>query len=299
MQWEFLLSIFLRKAFYINMLRAAVPVTLPAIGEVIGERAGVINIALEALIVLGAATSVYVGLRTGILVLAILAGLLVGVLVGLVHALIAVYMKGDQIVDGIGLNIFADGFVIVSMAIAYGMYGTSPSLPKDVRVPKIWGLSPFVITIIVLGIITWYILGKTKWGLRLRAVGENPVAADAAGINVFRVRTIATVIASVVASAGGVFLGLDWLGACSKYISAGRGFIALALVVFSRWNPLYALLGGLIFGFTYSLSLSIPSGIVPDQLLYMLPYLVTLLIAAGFLGGARPPAASGKPYERV
>ena len=299
MQWGFILSIFLRPTFYINVLRATVPVTLPAIGEVIGERAGVVNIALEALIVLGAATSVYVGLRTGVLGLAILAGLAVGVLVGLIHAAIAVYLKGDQIVDGIGINMFADGFAIVSMAIAYGMYGTSPSLPPEVRVPGIYGISPFALAMIAIGIISWYALEKTKWGLRLRAVGEDPVAADAAGINVFVLRTIAAVIASVLAAAGGVFLGLDWLGACSKYVSAGRGFIALALVVFSRWNPFLALLGGLIFGFTYALSLSIPSGLVPDQVLYVLPYLVTLLIAAGFLGGARPPASCGKPYERI
>lgn len=298
MQWEFILRIFLRATFYLSVLRMMVPIALAAIGEVIGERAGVVNIGLEGIIMLGAVFSVYVGhmfLNTWI---AILAGLGVGILVGLLHAALTTYLAGDQIIDGVGLNMLAFGLGVVMIAMRWGMYGTTPSLPFDIRVPTFRGLSPFVPFTVIAALAAWFVLEKTSWGLRLKACGEDPVAAEAAGISVFKTRTIATVIGSALTSLAGVFLGIDWLGAYTRDISAGRGFIALALVVFSSWNPVGAVLGGLVFGFFYAFSLSIPSGIVPDQLLYVMPYVVTLLITIAFVARSRPPAAVGRPYKK-
>jgi len=294
-----LLKFLLYPTFYAGMLRMMVPITLGAVGEIISERSGVVNIGLEGIMMLGALVSTYVGHFTGSMTLAMISGLIVGLAAGLLHAGIAVNLAGDQIIDGVGLNLFAVGIGEVLLYLTWGSFATSPQLPPEVRVPSIHGFSPFVILTLLVAAATWAIVEKTRWGLRLKAVGEDPVAAEAAGIDVFRVRTIATVVGSLLTTSAGVFLSLDWLGAYTKNISAGRGFIALALVVFSRWNPLTALLGGLIFGFLFQLSQSIPSGVVPDQILWALPYLVTLLISAGFLAKARPPGAVGRPYKRV
>ncbi len=299
MQLSEILSFLLYPTFYAGMLRMMVPITLGAVGEVIGERSGVVNIGLEGTMMLGALVSTYVGHFTGSMILAMLAGLAVGLAAGLLHAEIAVKLAGDQIIDGVGLNLFAVGIGEVLLYVTWGSFATSPQLPPEVRVPSIYGFSPFVLFTLFIAALDWFVIEKTRWGLRLKAVGEDPVAAEAAGIDVFKVRTIATIICSLLTASAGVFLALDWLGAYTKNISAGRGFIALALVVFSRWNPLTALLGGLIFGFLFQLSQSIPSGVVPDQFLWALPYLVTLLISAGFLAKARPPGAVGRPYKRV
>ncbi len=299
MPWLKILSFLLYPTFYAGMLRLMVPIVLGALGEIISERSGVVNIGLEGIILLGALFSTYVGHKTVNLWFAIGAGLFVGLLIGLLHALIAVYLAGDQIIDGVGLNMFALGIGEVVLYLTWGSFATSPQLPRESRVPSISGFSPFIILTIALAITSWFILEKTRWGLRLKAVGENPVAAEAAGIDVYKVRFIATMIGSVLTALAGIFLALDWLGGYTKNVSAGRGFIALALVVFSRWNPIVALGGGLIFGFCYAFSLSIPSGIIADQVLYSVPYVATLLISMGFLAKARPPAAVGRPYKRV
>ncbi len=294
-----ILRFLLYPTFYAGVLRMMVPITLGAVGEIISERSGVVNIGLEGIMMLGALVSTYVGHFTGSMVLAMMSGLVVGLAAGFLHAGIAVNLAGDQVIDGVGLNLFAVGIGEVLLYLTWGSFATSPQLPPEARIPSIHGFSPFVILTLLVAAATWFVFEKTRWGLRLKAVGEDPVAAEAAGIDVFKVRIIATVVGSLLTASAGVFLSLDWLGAYTKNISAGRGFIALALVVFSRWNPLTALLGGLIFGFLFQLSQSIPSGVVPDQILWALPYLVTLLVSAGFLAKARPPGAVGKPYKRV
>ncbi|PNV77841.1 MAG: ABC transporter permease [Thermoproteota archaeon] len=275
-----------------------VPITLAAIGEIIAERSGVVNIGLEGIIMLGALSSVYVGYFTGNLYLALLAGISTGIALGILHALISIYLAGDQIVVGVGLNLFAYGIGVVTLYLTWGTFANSPIIPKGAQIPKFYGFSPFVPFTIAVGIIAWYMIERTSIGLRLKAVGENPRAADSAGINVFKIRFFATLVGSVLAALGGVFLGLDWLASYTRDISAGRGFIALAMVVFSRWNPIIAVFSGLLFGFLFAISLSIPSGIVPDQVIWSIPYIATVLVAAGFVAKTRAPAALGKPYKR-
>ncbi|MGB9631111.1 MAG: ABC transporter permease [Candidatus Methanodesulfokora sp.] len=293
-----ILSIFVEPSFYLGALRLMVPITLAAIGEIIAERSGVVNIGLEGIIMLGALSSVYVGYFTGNLYLALLAGISTGIALGILHALISIYLAGDQIVVGVGLNLFAYGIGVVTLYLTWGTFANSPIIPKGAQIPKFYGFSPFVPFTIAVGIIAWYMIERTSIGLRLKAVGENPRAADSAGINVFKIRFFATLVGSVLAALGGVFLGLDWLASYTRDISAGRGFIALAMVVFSRWNPIIAVFSGLLFGFLFAISLSIPSGIVPDQVIWSIPYIATVLVAAGFVAKTRAPAALGKPYKR-
>jgi len=293
-----LLEIFLTATFYIGMFRFMVPITLSALGEIVAEKSGVVNIGLEGMIMLGGLASVFVGYFTANVWLALGAGIGVGAAVGALHAFIAIYLRGDQIVDGVGINLFAYGIGVIVLYLTWGTFANSPIIPLSARVPSIFGVSPFVPFTLVMCALVWYFLEKTTYGLRLRAVGENPEVAEAAGINVYRVRLAATIFGAVLSTLAGAFLGIDWLASYARDISAGRGFIALALVVFSKWNPLILIGGGLLFGFFYDFAISIRSGIVPDQLLGAIPYIATLVIVSGLVGRARPPKASGKPYKR-
>ncbi|MGB9728463.1 MAG: ABC transporter permease [Thermoprotei archaeon] len=291
-------SIFFSPVFYLNMLKFMTPITIAALGEIIAERSGIVNIGLEGLIILGALSSVFFGIFSGNVVIALLAGILTGIISGIIYAIIVIYLKGDQIVTGIGLNLFAYGFGVIVLYFTWGTFANSPYLPPSSMMPKLWGVSPLIPLTIFLSILTWYVFKYTSIGLRVKAVGENPEVAESAGINIYRIRTIATIIGATLATMGGIFMGIDWLNQYTRDIAGGRGFIALALVVFSNWNPLRLIAGGFIFGFLYALSLSIPSGIIPDQFLSALPYIATLLVVAGYAGKAKPPAALGKPYTR-
>jgi simple sugar transport system permease protein len=293
-----LTQVFLSTAFYLGMLRFMVPITLSALGEVVAEKSGIVNIGLEGMIMLGGLASVCTAWFTGNLWLALGAGMAVGVVVGLVHAFIAIYLKGDQIVDGVGINLFAYGIGVIVLYLTWGTFANSPYIPLSARVPTFYGVSPFMPFTLIMCVAVWYFLQKTTYGLRLRAAGEDPEVAEAAGINVNRIRLLATIFGAVLSCLAGAFLGIDWLASYARDLSAGKGFIALALVVFSKWNPLILIGGGLIFGFFLNLALSIPSGIVPDQLLYAVPYIATLVIVSGVVGRARAPKSSGKPYKK-
>jgi len=228
-------------------------------------------------------------------------------LLGMLHGFITVYLKGDHVIPGIGVNLLALGVVAFGITAYWGTAGQH-QVPTNVRVAPIintpyGSLSPMVLITIAIAILTHWVLFRTPLGLRIRAVGENPEAADALGINVERYRFLATVYGAMLAGLGGAFMSVDWLGTVTKQLSAGRGFIALANMVFSGWNPLRALLGGFIFGFFDNLSVWVRTNpeiqrIVPWQFVATLPYLVTLIIVAGIIGKVRPPKADGKPYKR-
>ena len=288
--------------FLLSAARAMVPITLAAIGEIITERAGVVNIGLEGILLLSGLFSAVVSLATNSVFLGVLTGVFVGLAIGALHALISVTLRGNQIVSGVGINTFALGFVVVVLISLYGSYGQTPETPPIPRIPVAGGsISYFFIATLIIGALAWWALFRTKWGLRLRAVGENPMAADAMGINVFRIRIIATVLGAMLTGLAGAYLVLDYVGYFTKHISAGRGFIALANVVFSNWNPLIALLGGFLFGFFEALAIYLqiiylsPSH---QYVLKMIPYIATLVIVSIAMKRVRPPAALGKPYSR-
>jgi simple sugar transport system permease protein len=229
----------------------------------------------------------------------------VGALIGLVFGTISTSLRGSQLISGVGINLLALGFVALMLSVmgAPGFH----SVAREVQVPLIplgvGNLSPLVPITVAIAIGVWWLLRRTQLGIWIRAVGENPAAADVAGIRVNRVRLGAAVAAGVLAGLAGAYLSIDWFGAVTKEITAGRGFIALAIVVFSGLNPLLALLGGFIFGFFDGLATWVATypgikDIIPWQFVAMMPYVVTLAVVAGMIGRVRFPSALGVPYLR-
>ncbi|MHC8865796.1 ABC transporter permease [Arenicellales bacterium IMCC57338] len=286
-------------------LHAMVPITLAAIGETIEESAGLFNIGLEGILLFGALAGALGAQASGSALVGLFTGMGVGALIGLVFGTISTSLRGSQLISGVGINLLALGFVALMLSVmgAPGFH----SVAREVQVPLIplgvGNLSPLVPITVVVAIGVWWLLRRTQLGIWIRAVGENPAAADVAGIRVNRVRLGAAVAAGVLAGLAGAYLSIDWFGAVTKEITAGRGFIALAIVVFSGLNPLLALLGGFIFGFFDGLATWVATypgikDIIPWQFVAMMPYVVTLAVVAGMIGRVRFPSALGVPYLR-
>ena len=284
-------------------LRAMVPITLAALGEVFGEWAGVVNIGLEGIMTVSAFTAALASWATRNPWVGVLAGLLTGALVGLLHGFIAVRLRGNQIISGVGINLLGMGAVGFGTWALWG--AKSPMLERHLWIPEVpgLGLSPFVLLTPALALLTWWLLFRTALGLRVRAVGENPMAADVVGVPVEKLRLLAVVYGGGLGGLAGAFLSLDWLHTVSATLPAGRGFIALANVVFSKLNPFLALLGGFLFGYFDALGIQLASvaglsGGVPYQFIRMIPYAATLLVVTLAIGRARFPKALGQPYRR-
>ena len=286
-------------------LHAMVPITLAAIGETIEESAGLFNIGLEGMLLISALTGALGAEYTGSAVGGLLVGLSTGALLGLVFGVINTYWKGDQLITGVGINLFALGFVAF-MLVNLGAPGFH-TVPRDVQIKLIplgvGALSPLVLVTVAMAFVVYWLLHRTQLGIRIKAVGENPAAADVAGISVNAVRLGTAIAAGALVGLAGAYLSVDWFGAVTKEVSAGRGFIALATVVFSGLNPLLALLGGFIFGFfdgfaTWVATYPKIKEIIPWQFVAMAPYIVTLLVVAGVIGRVRFPKALGNPYLR-
>jgi len=290
--------------FFIS-LHAMVPITLAAIGETIEESAGLFNIGLEGMLLISALTGALGAEYTGSAVGGLLVGLSTGALLGLVFGVINTYWKGDQLITGVGINLLALGFVAF-MLVNLGAPGFH-TVPRDVQIKLIplgvGALSPLVLVTVAMAFVVYWLLHRTQLGIRIKAVGENPAAADVAGISVNAVRLGTAIAAGALVGLAGAYLSVDWFGAVTKEVSAGRGFIALATVVFSGLNPLLALLGGFIFGFfdgfaTWVATYPKIKEIIPWQFVAMAPYIVTLLVVAGAIGRVRFPKALGTPYLR-
>ena len=286
-------------------LHAMVPITLAAIGETIEESAGLFNIGLEGMLLISALTGALGAEYTGSAMGGLLVGLSTGALLGLVFGVINTYWKGDQLITGVGINLLALGFVAF-MLVNLGAPGFH-TVPRDVQIKLIplgvGALSPLVLVTVAMAFVVYWLLHRTQLGIRIKAVGENPAAADVAGISVNAVRLGTAIAAGALVGLAGAYLSVDWFGAVTKEVSAGRGFIALATVVFSGLNPLLALLGGFIFGFfdgfaTWVATYPKIKEIIPWQFVAMAPYIVTLLVVAGAIGRVRFPKALGTPYLR-
>lgn len=284
-------------------LHAMVPITLTAVGEIVGETAGLFNIGLEGILLISAFTGTMGAEAAGPWV-GLLVGMGTGAVIGLVFSVINTYWKGDQMITGIGINLFAMGFVAFGLIMlgAPGFHAVSASARMTPIKTPVGNLSPIILLALVAPFGIYWFLNRTRAGLILKAAGENPEAADVAGINVNLTRLLATTFGGMLAGLGGAYMSISWIGSVTKGISAGRGFIALATVVFSGLNPLFALLGGFIFGFFQSLATWIQnlpgSKAVPWQFISMIPYIVTLLVVAGVIGRVRFPKALGEPYKR-
>lgn len=287
-------------ALLFSTIRLATPLLLAALGGLFSERSGIINIALEGLMLAGAFTAAAVTHFVGSPWIGLLAGIAAGVLVAAVHAVACIRFKADQVVSGTAINILMLGIPAFISGALFASTGSTPQIPKENLIP--W--TPIVLAFLVLVPLTWYVLYRTPFGLRLRAVGENPEAADAAGINVKRLRYTAVLISGALAALGGAYLSIGQSSLFTRNMTAGRGFIALAALIFGKWRPVQTMLACLLFGFTEAIAIQLqgvkmPSGDeIPNQFIQIIPYLLTIIVLAGFIGHSRAPRALGIPYEK-
>ncbi|HEX8706951.1 MAG TPA: ABC transporter permease [Pyrinomonadaceae bacterium] len=287
-------------ALILSTIRLATPLLLAALGGLFSERSGVINIALEGLMLAGAFTAAAVTHFTGSPWVGLLAGVLAGVAVAGIHAVACIRFRADQVVSGTAINILMLGIPAFVSGALFASTGSTPQIPQQNLIP--W--TPIVLGFLVLVPLTWYVLYRTPFGLRLRAVGENPEAADAAGINVLGIRYTAVLISGALAALGGAYLSIGQSSLFTRNMTAGRGFIALAALIFGKWRPVQTMLACLLFGFTEAVAIQLqgvklPSGDeIPNQFIQIIPYLLTIIVLAGFIGLSRAPRALGIPYEK-
>jgi simple sugar transport system permease protein len=298
-------------ALFFSTLRQAAPLLLTSLGGLFSERSGVVNIALEGMILFGAAAAAItvnrIEVATGGLEAfwipwaGLLMGAIVGGLVGLVHAVATIKYRADQIVSGTAINIAALGAPSIVLQVLYNNTSTSQEVQN--RLPNVdlgaGSVSILVIFAFLLVPLVWWVLFKTPWGLRLRAVGEHPEAAETMGVNVIRMRYTAVILSGVLAGIAGAYLSIGFLNQFIRAMSAGAGFIALAALIFGKWHPFGVLGATLLFGFAQALAIQLQGGdILPATIVQALPFILTMLVLAGFIGRSRPPAAVGKPYDK-
>ncbi|WP_203138924.1 ABC transporter permease [Microbacterium sp. JZ31] len=292
-------------------LSISVPIVFGAMGGVIGERVGVVNVAIEGQLLLGAFSAAVIGSLTGNPYVGLIGAMIGGVLVSLVLAVFAIKYIVEQVIVGVVLNVlvtgltgFFYGILLVPNEEVVNRPATFPRLPIPglVEIPVLGPVlfnQPFIVYLmyITVAVVAWG-LYRTRWGLRLRAVGEHPQAADTVGIKVNPTRFWNVSLAGAVAGVGGAYFTLVSVPQFGEEMTGGLGFIALAAVIFGRWDPIRAALAALLFGFATNLQnlLTVLGSPIPGQFMQMLPYVVTILAVAGFVGQSRGPAAAGKPY---
>lgn len=294
--------------YFSSSLSLTVPLAFAALGGLFAERSGVINIGLEGLLLTGAFVGAATSVFTQNLGIAILFAIFIGGCVGGLHAYLCISLNVNQIVSGLAINLAAAGLTAYGARLFFST-GTI-ALPTLTKI-EIWGLRSIPILgvlfqqdilcylLLVLIALSTYILFKTHWGLTVRAVGESAIAADATGISVIKVRYICVILSGILASLGGVYLALVHVGFFTEGMSAGKGFIAIAAIIFGRWHPVYTSLACFLFGATEALQLRIQAFNldIPYQFLVMLPYLIALFALVGIAGKSTPPAALGKAFN--
>ena len=301
-----------------STVRLATPLVWAAIGGLYSERSGVVNIALEGLMLAGAFTAAAVTFYMHSPWAGLGAAMLAGALFALLLAVACIRFKANEVVAGTGINILFLGLPAVLSGALFLSSGSTPQVPKEELLPTVsqllstglqWRILTDVSVISLLALLvvglTSYVLYSTPFGLRLRSVGENPEAADAAGVRVNRIRYIGVVLSGVLAGVGGAYLSIGQSSLFTRNMTAGRGFIALAALIFGKWRPVQTMLACVLFGFADALTIQmqgvakLPSGEdVPVQFIQMIPYVVTIVVLAGFIGQSRAPGALGVPYDK-
>ncbi|MBA2740517.1 MAG: ABC transporter permease [Actinobacteria bacterium] len=299
-------------------LVSATPLIFASLGGLFSERSGVVNIGLEGMMLTGAFFSIWGADVTGSWVLGIVFGLLSGGVMGLIHAFFSITLRADQIVGGTAINFLALGVTGYLFIRIYGDRGTPSeglSTIPDTSLDFLYDIPPdrlggflgdaftntdyLIWAALAMVVTTWIAVFKTPAGLRLRSVGEHPRAADTVGINVFLTRYVAVTLSGVLAGAGGVYLALGFVNSFEPNMTAGRGFIALAALIFGSWRPFGALVACMLFGFSSALATSLQEySLSVSTLFEALPYVLTLVAVAGVIGRSIPPAAVGRPYVK-
>ncbi|HPY32356.1 MAG TPA: ABC transporter permease [Anaerolineaceae bacterium] len=290
----------------------AVPITLAAFSGILAERSGTINIAIEGMMLMSCMFAALVGSLTKSAVIGMLGGVLSSIALAMLHAVLCIKYKINQTVSGTVINIFSAGmtaFISQKFLQKYQNLNAPPMLsripvPLLSRIPFIgpilFNQNLFVYLMFLILIVLQIALFSTRWGLRLRSVGEHPKAADTLGIDVIRTRYVGMLLSGLVAGIAGAFFTLGSVGRFDEGMTAGKGFIGLAAMIFGNWYPLGALGAGLLFGFADAIGskLSLLGSVIPPQFMAMSPYLITMIVLAGFIGKGQAPAAEGKPYEK-
>jgi len=292
-------------------LRFATPLTFAAIGGMFSERSGVVNIGLEGMMLMGAFFGIWGAVETGSWVLGLVAAMAAGGGLALVHAFFAIHLRADQIVGGTAVNFLALGITGYLYIDVFGEQGTPTEVPEipDVRLSfledvyflgPIFGQMNLMIWLsLLLLVVSYVVMFRTPIGLRIRSVGEHPRAADTVGISVYRIRYAAVVVSGMLAALGGAYLSIGFVSSFTENMTAGRGFIALAALIFGNWRPFGAFGAALLFGFSSALAQRLPEYSESGALLFQaLPYVLTLIAVAGVIGRSVPPAAIGRPYKK-
>ncbi|WP_107498223.1 ABC transporter permease [Thalassobius sp. I31.1] len=308
-----------------SAVRLAIPLLLACLAGLFSERGGIFDIGLEGKMLAAAFLSAGVAAATGNVWLGLFAGIAVSVVLALIHGVASITFRGDQLISGVAINFLAAGLTVVIGQAWFGLGGRTPALPGDGRFSNLeWPVADALKDVPVLGPVyselisghtflvyvallivplSWYVLFRTRFGLRLRAVGENPGAVDTAGISVVKLRYSAVIICGVLCGLAGAYLSTGLAAGFVKDMSAGRGFIALAALIFAKWRPVQALMACLLFGLLEAIanryqSIEIGAFEIPVQFMQALPYILTVVILAGFIGKAIPPKAGGEPYVK-
>lgn len=307
-------------------VRLATPLLFACLAGLYSERAGIFDIGLEGKMLMAAFFSAAFAATTGSVWLGLLAGIGASLFLSMVHGLASITFRGNQLISGVAINFLAAGLTVLIAQDWFQQGGRTPSLSGAARFNEmtlpgaeamadipyfgpiyaelISGHSILVYVGFLTVPLTWYVLFRTRFGLRLRAVGENPEAVDTSGINVIWLRFVAVGICGVLCGLAGAYLATGLQAGFVKEMSSGRGFIALAALIFAKWRPWYALFACLLFGFFQALSFrpdvvnAVLQFEIPGQLLDALPYILTVVILAGFIGKAVPPRAGGEPYVK-
>ncbi|MDF1523359.1 MAG: ABC transporter permease [Trueperaceae bacterium] len=298
-----------------SALRATAPLLFAALGGLFSERSGVVNIALEGIMIFGALAAALVTYYVELPFVrddpsavvwyapwvGVLAAMVVGGMVGGIHALVSIRYKADQIISGVAINLMAIGVPAVLLTGLFGNSSTSATITN--RLPR-WGdgiftFSPLVFIAFALVPVVWFVVFRTPFGLRLRAVGEHPHAADSVGISVTRMRYAGVILSGVLAALGGAHLSIGSFNQFITEMSGGRGYIALAALIFGKWHPFGLLGAALLFGAFKALETQLGGGqLLPPTVVQSLPFILTMIVLAGFVGRSVAPKAIGKPFEK-
>jgi simple sugar transport system permease protein len=297
----------------VSSLIRATPIGLAALSGIYSERSGVVNIGIEGMMLVGAFVSVLFASVTQNSFIGILGGILSGVLLALLHGVLSIRYRTSQIISGTVIIILALGLTSYLQRAFLNVYPElnqpGPAIPA-VSIPLLWRIpvlgpvlfnqSPIIYTMFILLIVTHFIYYYTRWGLRTRSVGEHPKAADTLGIDVFKTRYVSVLISGAIAGLAGSYMSIGSAGRFNEGMTAGKGFLGLAAMIFGNWNPGGAFIGSLIFGFfdSWQEKLAILQVGIPVDLLGMAPYIATMVVLAGIVGRARMPAADGQPYTK-
>ena len=291
-------------------LRISPPIVLASIGGAYSERSGIINIGLEGMILMGAFAGVVTTHYVGNPWVGVLAAVIAGGALGLLHAVLCIQFKANQVVSGVGVNILSLGLTTLLLQVIWGNRGASDSVTglKPLHLPVIGDIpvvgdiignqNPLVYIMLVIVVVAWLVMFRTPLGLRIRAVGEHPEAADTVGIHVHKIQYMCVTVSGMLSGLGGAYLSLGWLNLFSQNMSAGRGFIALAANIFGKWNPAGTFGASLLFSFTDALQMKLQGVGIPIQFIQMIPYILTILVLASAVKRSVAPAAIGKHYEK-